>query len=166
MPDLDVPKKEADPAASEGEQPKDSPKPADPGFKSPESKDAVLADLLKERDLRKNLQGDVAERDTQVQTLTGSLEEKTTAITERDALIVEKDAEIAVLSLALKHGITEDADLSLLTSITDSTKRAELAERLAKGAGVVRKSGTGSGDSLVGGSIAERRRLIAERKKK
>lgn len=164
-------KPEAKPAdkteGGEGEQGK--PKDGGDGFKSPESKDAVLADLQKERDQRKVFQGQVAERDTQVQTLTESLTEKTNAVTERDATITAKDSELAVLRLAVKNGLSEQADIDLLSAVTDEAKRTALAERLAKqagGSGVVRKSGTSSGEGITGGSIAEHRRQIAERKQK
>lgn len=153
----------------EGEDEQGKPKDGGDGFKSPESKDAVLADLQKERDQRKTLQGQVAERDTQVQTLTESLTEKTNAVVERDATITAKDSELAVLRLAVKNGLSEQADIDLLAAVTDDAKRVALAERLAKqagGSGVVRKSGTGSGETITGGSIAEHRRQIAERKQK
>jgi len=146
-------------------------KPADSGdgFKSPESKDAVLADLHKEREKRKTFEGQVTELDTQVQTLTDSLTEKTNAVVEREATIAAKDSELAVLRLALKNGLSEQSDIDLLSAVTDEAKRAALAERLAKqaaGNGVVRKSGTGSTEGETSGSIAERRRQIAERKQK
>lgn len=135
-------------------------------FKSKESKDAVLADLTKERADRKQAQADVAERDTQIQTLTESVAEKDTAITERDTQLAEKESEIAVLRLALTSGLHSQDDLDLLAAVTDEEKRKALADRLAKQSGVVRKSGTGDDDSNTGGSIAEYRRQIAERKQK
>jgi len=153
---------------SSGAEKPEPPKPSEPEFKSPESKDAAMADLLKEREDRKRFQKEVTERDKQIGTLTESLTAKTNEVVERDATIAEKDAEIAVLKLATGHGIIEDEDIELLTSITDVAKREALAKRLAtnNGTGVVRKSGTGSNASTTGGSIAEHRRQIAERKQK
>lgn len=166
MPNPAAPVEDATPGSS-SEQPNEPPKPSEVGFKSPESKDAVLADLLRERDQRKTLQNDVAERDTQVQTLTDSLTDRTTAVAERDAQLVAKDAELSVLRLALSKGLSDQADIDLLAAVTDEAKRNALAERLAKqagGNGVVHKSGTGSGEKPIGGSISEHRRQIAERK--
>lgn len=136
-------------------------------FKSPESKDAVLADLQKERDQRKVFQGQVTERDTQLQTLTESLTEKATAITERDAQIVAKDSELAVLRLAMSSGLSEQSDIDLLAAVTDEAKRAALAERLSKAAGgngVVSKSGTGS-YTATAGSVSAGREEYRNRKK-
>lgn len=140
----------------------------DSGFKSDESKATVLADLKKERDDRKRFQGEVTERDTQIGTLTESLTEKTNAVTERDATITSKDSEIAVLKLAVTHGISDADDLELLGSVADEAKRAILAERLGKqasGNGVVRKSGTGNGNDGAGGSVAAGKDLYSSRKK-
>lgn len=156
------------PKEAEEETPQE-PKPQEPnedGFKSKESKDAVLADLQKERADRKQAQADLAGLNTQVETLTESLAEKDTAISERDAQIAQKDSEIAVLRLAVTKGLHNQEDIDLLAAVTDDEKRQALADRLAKQAGVIRKSGTGGGESSTGGSIAEYRRQIAERKQK
>lgn len=161
--------KPADDAKPDADIKPDEDKKPDTDFKSDESKATVLADLKKERDDRKRFQGEVTERDTQISTLTESLTEKTNAVTEREATITAKDSEIAVLKLALTHGISDADDLELLGSVADADKRATLAERLGKqagGSGVVRKSGTGNDGGVgAGGSVAAGKDLYASRKK-
>lgn len=134
------------------------------GFKSEESKEAVLADLKKERDRRKKLQAD---HEAQVEDLNGTISEKETAVAERDAKLAQKDAEIHVLKLAITHGISSETDLKLLTAVEDKEARDSLAERLGKAADknfIISESGTGNGD--VGGTVAAGRDLYNERRKK
>lgn len=140
------------------------PKKDDDDFKSPESKAAVLADLQKERDQRKLYQGQATERETQVQTLTESLAESATAVTERDAQLAAKDAEIAVLKLTNAHGITDAEDIALLTSIADTEKREALAKRLAVNNSIVPR-GNDSAGTQTAGSLAGGRDLYNSRKK-
>lgn len=136
----------------------------DDDFKSPESKAAVLADLQKERDQRKLFQGQATERETQVQTLTESLAESATAVTERDAQLAAKDAEIAVLKLTNAHGITDEEDIALLTEISDTAKREALAKRLAVNNSIVPR-GNESAGTQTAGSLAGGRDLYNSRKK-
>lgn len=112
---------------------------------------------------------DLATASAEVQQLTESVSTHETTISQHVATIADRDNEISVLKLAMTNGITSSNDLDLLRGITDETKRKTLAERLAqtaKRSGVVHSSGTGDGGSNSGGSIAEHRRQISERKTK
>lgn len=152
----------------EGEKPAEG-KPGEDDFKSKESKDAVMADLFQEREDRKKFQAEVATLTTQAETLSTTIATHESTISERDATIAARETEISVLNLALQHGISEKSDLELLREIPDASKRESLAARLARAAGrsaPVPQSGTGSGEDLKGGSIAERRREIKARKNK
>lgn len=133
-------------------------------FKSEESKEAVLADLKKERDRRKKLQAD---HEAQVEDLNSTISENETTVAEREAQLAQKDAEIHVLKLAITHGISNETDLKLLTAVEDKEARDSLAERLGKAADknfIISESGTGNGD--VGGTVAAGRDLYNERRKK
>ena len=95
------------------------------GFKSPESRDAVLADLATERAERKRLSA-------QLQKLTEALgaDPKAKDFDAADA-ISKINARLDVAELARKHGVTDDDDIEVLSSITDPAVRAKAAERFA-----------------------------------
>lgn len=156
------PKTEDEESKTEDEESDDEE--SDDEFKSEESKEAVLADLKKERDRRKKLQAD---HESKVEELTASITEQETAVAERDTTIAQKDAQIHVLQLAITHGIKTEVDLDLLADVADKDKREKLAERLSKAADknyIISASGTGGGD--VGGTVTAGRDLYNERRKK
>lgn len=95
------------------------------GFKSPESRDSVLADLATERAERKRLAA-------QLQKLTEALgaDPKAKDFDAADA-IAKINARIDVAELARKHGVVDDDDIEVLSSITDPAVRAKAAERFA-----------------------------------
>lgn len=98
------------------------------GFKSPESRDSVLADLATERAERKRLAA-------QLQKLTEALgaDPKAKDFDAADA-IAKISARLDVAELARKHGVTDDDDIEVLSSITDPAVRAKAAERFAAAA--------------------------------
>ena len=95
------------------------------GFKSPESRDSVLADLATERAERKRLAA-------QLQELTEALgaDPKAKDFDAADA-IAKINARLDVAELARKHGVTDDDDIEVLSSIDDPVVRAKAAERFA-----------------------------------
>lgn len=139
------------------------------GFKSKESKDAVLADLTKEREDRKKYQAEAETANGQVTDLTAQVTAHEATIVERDNTIAAKDSEISVLKLAVENGVSGERNLNLLRAVTDESARADLAKVLSSKSSPVPPSGTGgagNGGAASGGSIAERRREIRERKTK
>lgn len=132
---------------------------SDDEFKSGESKKAVLADLRKARDERNTLR-------TENETLTESVSERDAVIATKDAEIASLKAEAQVSTLAATHGIVDEADVELLASISDEEKRTKLAERLAKDARnrVNRRVGA-SGKGTPAGSLDAGRDLYGSRKK-
>ncbi|MGX4358800.1 hypothetical protein ACWJW2_19595 [Clostridioides difficile] len=104
------------------------PHPPDSGgdFKNDDSKNAVLADLAKERDKRKALE----DRFNKLAAALG-VDQKAS----KDADLSEKVADLTtrldVSELARRHGITDEDDCAALAAVTDSQARAKLAARLA-----------------------------------
>lgn len=127
----------------EGEQPDDpsadQAKGDNPDGKADDGKggkSAILADLASERDKRQALERTVNELKSGLLKALG-VEEKSdkddaasviATLTERlDAMSTES----AVEKLARKHGIADDDDIALLTSVKDDEARAKMAARLA-----------------------------------
>lgn len=102
------------------------------GFKSQESKDAVLADLAKAREELQQFKDaqDAAEK-AKLSDIERAQAEAKEAKTAADAA----KAEAARYRIAAKHGISDDADLALLSSVTDEAAMEKLAARIAKPAG-------------------------------
>lgn len=102
------------------------------GFKSQESKDAVLADLQKTREELQKFKD--AQADAEKAKLDDIQRAQLEAQEAKDAAATAK-AEAARYRIAAKHGISDDADLELLSSVTDDAAMEKLAARIAKPAG-------------------------------
>ena len=112
-------------------------------FKSEHSKQAVLADLSKERTARQALEAEVeklkplADQFAKIAAAFGGDDDKGDKDTTGDQLAAiqkrldEADAKAEVERLARKHKIESDDDVALLASITDAKQREALAARLA-----------------------------------
>lgn len=110
-------------------------------FKSPESKQAVLSDLAKERQARQALQQQVDDlkpvkewHDRFQQAFgaqPGDGKDDGDAIAAINRRLDEADTRAEVERLARTHRITDDNDVALLQSIGDKAQREALAKRLA-----------------------------------
>lgn len=107
------------------------------GFKSPESKDAVLADLATERAERKRL---AAQLQSLTEALGGDPKVKDFDPAREIAHITRR---LDVAELARVHGVTQDDDLAVLASIDDPAVRAKAAARFAAPAPAATDSGSG-----------------------
>lgn len=109
----------------------ETPKPAEDlgGFKSQESKDSVLADLTAARERIKQFEAAQAEAE---KAKLSDIERAQTEAQEAQAAAAEAKAEAARYRIAAKHGISEEADLDLLASVTDEAAMEKLAARIAK----------------------------------
>lgn len=147
-----------DPAPKDDPKPEggEDPKPADDlgGFKSQESKDAVLADLAKAREQLKKFEEAQAEAE---KAKLSDIERAKTEAEEARAELAKVQAESARYRIAAKHGLTDEADLELLASVTDEEAMERLAARIA----VPSTPGTPKPD-MSGGAKHEATGTIAE----
>jgi len=130
----------------------------------PEPKDDELGDngkkaLESERNGRKQAEKDLAAERAVVTAKDAEIMSLNTAVYERDQTIAAKDSEIAVLTLAVAHGLSDADDMDLLRSVTDDAKRASLAERLAKDSKHIFRGSGLPGPSSTSGSLDAGREL-------
>lgn len=103
--------------------PPDAPKPD--GFKSEESKQAVLADLATERQARKDLE---AKFNRLAEALGGDGKGKDADLA---GMVTQLTQRLEVSELAREHKITDRDDIATLMAVSDTEARAKLAARLA-----------------------------------
>ena|SRR6185437_254508 len=124
------------PKAGEGETPKPSEVEA---FKSEESKQAVLADLMKEREERKALDAKLAEYEKKAaeaeKAKLSDIERSQAETAEALKVAEEATAKLAVYETAARHGITDADDLALLGEAKSAEAMEKLAARIATPAG-------------------------------
>lgn len=143
------------------------------GFKSEGSKQAVLADLAKERDARQALQKQVDElaplKDLAAAINGGKQKDDDKGATPEDAIKAVNDLrdELAVERLARANGITDEKDIAILLG-TKADARSDLAARLKPGTttGTPKpdpSAGRGSGGDGKATSVATGRALYEER---
>lgn len=104
-------------------------------FKSEESKKAVLADLMAERDARKKLQEQVdkfeqAEADAKKAQMS-EIERAQAEVKEAQEAANQANAELLKYRIAGKHEITDEEDIELFLTGTDEETLTRQAERLA-----------------------------------
>ncbi|MGP9490059.1 hypothetical protein ACT3R5_16015 [Glutamicibacter sp. AOP5-A2-7] len=147
------PAPKVDPKPAEGE-----PKPADNlgGFKSQESKDAVLADLTKAREDLKKFQDAEAERE---KAKLSDIERAQADVQERDKRIAELEANSARLSALAKYPISEE-NRDLVTG-TDAESFEASAKRISELEARTATPGTPKPD-MSGGAKHEATGTVAE----
>lgn len=158
-PDPDVdPAPPADPDPTPDPKPEPADELGEGGKKALESERTARKQAEKDKaDAESKLDTVTSEKDTEIETLKGSITEKEQALAGKDQTIAERENEISVLKLAIANGLTNAEDVDLLMSISDEAKRKSAAERLSNVPGVSRKSGlpgpdgAGSGGSLAAG---------------
>lgn len=122
-----------EPVPPENPEP-NTPEPDD--FKSEESKQAVLADLAKEREQRKAKQAEIdkfkqAEAEAEKAKLS-DIERAQTEAKEAQANAEKYQAELLKMRIAGTHGVTDQEDIELFLTGTDEATLTRQAERLAQ----------------------------------
>lgn len=110
--------------------------PGDDGFKSEESKKALLADITKERDAKKALQAKLeqyeAEKAEAERAKLSDIERAQTEAQEAREAEAKANAELLKYRIAGHHKITDEEDIELFLTASDEETLTRQAERLAK----------------------------------